>query len=264
MCVRWDNTFSNFFSVSNGTRQGNILSPYLFARYIRDLLCTLAKERVGCNIGSQFVNVLAYADNLVLVAPSWRGLPHLLRILVNESASIDMTCNTKKDCFMVFQPKRRDRIIAAAFPLLKINENDIQYVYEFRYLGHIINNRLTDDDDINREINMFTRTNVLLRRFSKCSVFVKITLFKSYCMSFYDSALWRSYLKGSFQKLRSCYNKCLKMFFGYSRSFSLTQVLLDLRVSSFDTIIVNNSVRFKQRWLSCDNKITQHLVTLNN
>jgi len=58
---------------------------------------------------------------------------------------------------MVFQLKRRDRIIAAAFPLLKINENDIQYVSECRYLGHIINNRLTDDDNINREIrNMFT------------------------------------------------------------------------------------------------------------
>ena len=96
---------------------------------------------------------------------------------------------------MVFQPKRRDRIIAAAFPLLKINENDIQYVSEFRYLGHISNNRLTDDDDINLEIrNMFTRTNVLLRRFSKCSVSVKITLFKSYCMSFYDFALWCTYL----------------------------------------------------------------------
>jgi len=121
---------------------------------------------------------------------------------LNESASIDMTCNTKKTVSVVFQPKRRDRIIAAAFPLLKINENDIQYVSEFRYLGHIINNRLTDDNVINREIkNMFTRTNVLPRRFSKCSVSVKITLFKSYCMSFYDSALWRTYLKGSFQKL---------------------------------------------------------------
>ena len=108
-------------------------------------------------------------------APSWRGLQHLLRVLGNESASIDVTCNTKKTVSMVFQPKRRDRIIAAAFPLLKINENDIQYVSEFRYLGHIINNRLTDDDDINREIrNMFTRTNVLLRCFSKCSVSVKI------------------------------------------------------------------------------------------
>ena len=75
--------------------------------------------------------MLAYADDLVLVAPSWRGLQHLLRILGNESASIDMTCNTKKTVSMVFQPKRRDRIIAAAFPLLKINENDIQYVSEF-------------------------------------------------------------------------------------------------------------------------------------
>jgi len=53
---------------------------------------------------------------------------------------------------MVFQPKRRERAITAAFPLLKINENDIQYVSEFRYLAHIINNRLTADDDINREI----------------------------------------------------------------------------------------------------------------
>ena len=113
-------------------------------------------------------------------------------------------------------------IIAAAFPLLKINENDNQCVSEFRYLGHIINNRLTDDDNINRVIrNMFTRTNVLLRRFSKSSVSVKITLFKSYCMSFYDSTLWRTYLKGSFQKLRSCYNKCLKMFFWVQPKFQL-------------------------------------------
>jgi len=48
------------------------------------------------------------------------------------------------------------------------------------------------------------------------------------------------------------------------RSFSLTHVLLDLMVSSFDTIIANNSVRYKQRWQSCDNKRKQHLVALNN
>jgi len=84
---------------------------------------------------------------------------------MNLSASIDMTCNTKKTVSMVFQPKRRDRIITGVFPLFKINENDIQYVSEFRYLGHIINNWLTDDIDINHEIrNMFTRTYMLLRR----------------------------------------------------------------------------------------------------
>ena len=66
---------------------------------------------------------------------------------------------------------------------------------EFRYLGHIINNRLTDDDDINCEIrNMFTCKNVLLRRFSKCSVSVKITLFKSYC----TGADWPTGIPGNF------------------------------------------------------------------
>ena len=34
MCVRWGNHISNDFQVSNGVRQGRILSPRLFAIYI--------------------------------------------------------------------------------------------------------------------------------------------------------------------------------------------------------------------------------------
>jgi len=45
----------------NGTRQGGILSPYLFTRYIRELICTIAQSNVGCNIGGLFYNILAYA-----------------------------------------------------------------------------------------------------------------------------------------------------------------------------------------------------------
>ena len=45
---------------------------------------------------------------------------------------------------------------------------------QFKYLGHIITNGLTDDEDIGREIkNMFARTNILMRKFSKCSSSVK-------------------------------------------------------------------------------------------
>jgi len=39
--------------------------------------------------------------------------------------------------------------------------------------------------DIERETrNMFIRTNILLRRFGKCSVDVKLSLFRSYCLCF--------------------------------------------------------------------------------
>ena len=36
-CIKWGSTTSEFFNVSNGVRQGGILSPYLFIVYIDDL-----------------------------------------------------------------------------------------------------------------------------------------------------------------------------------------------------------------------------------
>jgi len=50
--------------------------------------------------------------------------------------------------------------------------------------------------------------------------------------------------KGSFRKLSSCYNKCLKIFFNNRRCDSLTQILLNLGLPSLKIIIVNSSVVF--------------------
>ena len=37
MCIKWGQSTSCFFTVSNGVRQGGILSPRLFAVYVDDL-----------------------------------------------------------------------------------------------------------------------------------------------------------------------------------------------------------------------------------
>jgi len=66
--------------MTNGTRQGGVLSPYFFSRYIRDLIASIANSDVGCKLSGHFVNVLAYADDIVLIAPSWKALQQLLNV----------------------------------------------------------------------------------------------------------------------------------------------------------------------------------------
>ena len=48
MKVQWGSCLSRGFSVSNGVRQGGVLSPYLFAVYLDGLLEELSNSGVGC------------------------------------------------------------------------------------------------------------------------------------------------------------------------------------------------------------------------
>ena len=57
------------FHVSNGVRQGSVLSPVLFAVYLDGLLAELSGSGVGCYWGSLFAGAFCYADDIVLLAP---------------------------------------------------------------------------------------------------------------------------------------------------------------------------------------------------
>ena len=80
MCVRWGSAFSDFFLVNNGVRQGGILSPLLFNVYINELSESLSKLPVGCCCGNTVVNHLMYADDIVLFAPSAKGLQRIINV----------------------------------------------------------------------------------------------------------------------------------------------------------------------------------------
>ena len=174
--------------MSNGTRQGSVLSPYLFTRYIREMLYDVVSSSVGCNIGGIFVNILAYADDVVLLAPSWAALQFLINRLSSSIATIDMSCNVNKTVCMSFPPKCRFKVLATDFPPLHLGNCLLKFVHSFRYLGHVLTCDLSDNDDIARELrNLFVRTNILKRKFGKCSVPVKLVLFKCYCLCMYDN-----------------------------------------------------------------------------
>jgi len=81
--VCWLCTRSESFYVSNGTNQGGVLSPYLFTRYLSQLITEICLNKVRCKIGTLFTNSFVYADNMVLLCPSWYAMKVLLTVLEN-------------------------------------------------------------------------------------------------------------------------------------------------------------------------------------
>ena len=69
---------------------------------------------------------------------------------------------------------------------LYLNGSLMKTAVSYTYLGHIINNNLNDNKDIERQLrNFYGKSNMLLRTFGSCSYAVKLQLFMSYCGSMY-------------------------------------------------------------------------------
>ena len=76
--VRWGTSKSSEFSIVNGTRQGSVLSPALFSVYIQELLDTLQELVTGCHIGATFLGAVAWADDVLLTAPTRGSMQAML------------------------------------------------------------------------------------------------------------------------------------------------------------------------------------------
>ena len=90
MCI------SDYFSISNGVRQGRILSPKLFSADVDDLSDKLARSKVGCSIDNLCMNhvMYMYADDICLMAPSPAALQELINICYDFSVRNDLSFNS--------------------------------------------------------------------------------------------------------------------------------------------------------------------------
>ena len=78
--IAWNGICPALFLVNNGVKQGGLMSPILFCIYLDGLLNLLAAAQIGCFIGRVFVDSLAYADDIVLLAPTTGAMCNMLAI----------------------------------------------------------------------------------------------------------------------------------------------------------------------------------------
>lgn len=242
MCVRWGSVLSDSFKVTNGVRQGGILSPFFFNIYCDDLSMQLNKCITGCCVSNSIINHLFYADDLALLSPSVRGMNALLRICEMFGIENDILYNPKKTVMMIFRSRA---LRNAILPEFELYGNTIREVTEYKYLGCYITHDLSDDKDIDRQRRkLYIAGNTLFRKFNMCSIAVKVRLFKAFCTPMYCPYLWCNYKKSSMNHLTIAYHNVCKMFLGYSKFESNSIVCSVFNVLSCSAVIRKLTYKF--------------------
>ena len=214
MFAKWKNCISDPFSCMNGVKQGGVLSPYLFIFYYDKLSLALNDLNVGCNLNTT-INHLFYADDLVLVSPSKRGLQKLISVCETFSKAHSIKFNISKSKVMIFRAKSYKNF---DFGDVVLNGVAMEQVSTFKYLGHLLSDDTLDDDDIMRHCRyLYAVGNSIIRKFWYCSVPIKLKLFRVYCGLIYTGHLWYSFKSASLRKVTTAYNAILRRLLNIPR-----------------------------------------------
>ena len=253
MCVKWGSSMSDLFHVTNGVRQGGILSPYFFSVYIDDLSEDLNVIRVGCVMNDMIINHILYADDIVLISPSSRGLSELLKCCERYGIDHNIIFNVNKCAVMNFKSECMPKF---NIPEFRLNREVIGVFDVFKYLGHILSSNMKDDKDIERQRKkIFIQGNTLIRKFYMCSIDIKLELFRSYCSSMYTAQLWTNYTGNAIRKLYTAYHNSLKILIGVSTREENNPICANLNVKSCPALIRNLIFKFMTRILDSKNVI---------
>ena len=264
--IKWGNTLSSPFSVTNGVRQGGVLSPSLFNVYIDDLSSSLCSLNVGCNINGQMFNHLVYADDTVLLANTPSALQKLIDSCQLFAQDHGIIYNQTKSLCMCIKPKCFNHI---TIPDITLCGSVLKFVSVHKYLGCFITDDLSDDFDIERQMRyIYSTGNSIVRNFKHCTDGVKVQLFKTMYSNFYCSQLWSKYRVNVLNKIRVAFNNVLRSLFLLKRDDSISAFTVSSQINGFHCVIRHQMYGFYVRLFKTNNILVNTFVNsmyfLNN
>ncbi len=250
--VKWAQHLSSIFTVTNGVKQGGVLSPILFAVYTDGLLRRLSETGAGCHIGSHFVGALAYADDITLVSPSRTGLCTLIQICEQYASEFDIVFNGKKSQLLCFKG-RECKPTKCDF---NVNGQLVGMSESATHLGHCISSIYRDSIVCTAKQKFWQSFNVFRADFGHIYSFLKCKLFNQYCCSYYGSPLW-PLEHNSVRSLCTDWRKALRMLWNVDRK---THCDIITALSNQVPLMLNlqrRFMRFIEKCLSSENCIVR-------
>ena len=258
LMIRWGDMLSEPFTVSNGIKQGGILSPYLFNIYVDGLSMNLNDSGVGCMAGIELINHLSYADDMVLLAPSKKALQTLLDICTNYALCHDIIYNTDKSYCMICWPKR---FLFKFIPIFYLQNDRLEYKDVFKYLGVMINSKCNDDDEINMRMRgIYATGNMLVRKFGTCNLSCKLVMFRTFFSNIYASCLWSSYRVASYAKVKISHNDIFRSLLNIPRWESASTLFAEHHVNNLDSIVRKGYHSLMTRVVNSSNSLISSLA----
>ena len=208
---------SSSFRLRNGTRQGAVASPALWAVYIDDLLVELRKKGLGCYVAGVWMGAVLYVDDLALLAPTRSMLASMLEVVEKYSGTHNLNFSvdqeprlSKTKC--VFFGDRRHR--EPPSPLFLYGKR-LPWVENAVHLGHNLHQSLSMDTDVKKRRAMFISRSVEVRgQFSFAVPEQVLKAVQIFCCDAYGSPLWRldSQAVASFSKAwSSCVRRAYRL-----------------------------------------------------
>ena len=136
---------STTFRCSNGIRQGGQLSSLLYNVYTNDLNHHLQATGVGWYVGFTWVNSLSYAGDMVLLAPTVTALQTLFEVCHANAGSHDIVYKRAKT---VCTPVRLKQSQVRFSTRVRLGNEELSFVKEFRYLWHVMTVDCRGDKDV--------------------------------------------------------------------------------------------------------------------
>ena len=216
--VRWNGTFSSEFSLSNGVKQGAVLSAILYCVYVNGLFMQLRENQSGCRIGQDYLGILGYADDNFLLSPTLDGLQEMLDTCQKYASEHNLQFSTdpipaksKTKCLAFLLKERSIR-------KLELNGNKLPWWPTGKHLGNKIENQINGMkmDIKEKRAKFIDRTNEICQEFHFGHPESKFKVNNIYNSHFTGSPLWNLFSKES-ESFEKTWNIAFRIMFDLPR-----------------------------------------------